>query len=488
MPLLEPITPDHISVMPLSTAENLTSTRHHARILSDLRQGVPIILQGQTSSRSAVAQPANAWLVLPLDTASEAEWQAAQALFEDTIQPAVLLSAERAALLATGGAGVDHGGMAAIPTVPEPEPDLDPDSGAREAAREAASEAASDVARELTPTARNVGIMLPMAAVPGFTAEQAVPVLADCLRGLVGLNVQPLDADGEDGADGPGQGQGLFGLRAPDLLGQAITLLKTAFLVPAALVWPLDDKTRRAAEEAGFLTIAERLIDIHHDTPVLLPPAVSAPVPLEMAVNAKLHVYRGVGDGREHVAIEVLANTHDASEVHEAPEAPKAADDRARARPGDAEPPLVRLHAACFTGDLLGSLRCDCGDQLRGALALMAKQGGGVLLYMAQEGRDIGLINKLRAYRLQDAGLDTIDANLALGFAADERDYGIAAAMLRDLGHPVIRLLTNNPDKIAQLEAAGIVVSRRVAHNFPPNPHNRAYIATKQKRAGHLVD
>ena len=154
--------------------------------------------------------------------------------------------------------------------------------------------------------------------------------------------------------------------------------------------------------------------------------------------------------------------------------------------PPTAKPVLTRLHSECFTGDLLGSLKCDCGAQLRGAIAAIAKAGGGVLLYLAQEGRGIGLINKLRAYRLQDQGFDTIEANERLGFEADERRYGIAARMLTLLGYRSVRLMTNNPDKVEALEAAGVKVTARVRHSFPTNAHNRAYLRTKAKRSGHL--
>ena len=129
---------------------------------------------------------------------------------------------------------------------------------------------------------------------------------------------------------------------------------------------------------------------------------------------------------------------------------------------------------------MFGSLKCDCGPQLKEALRLIGEAGGGVLLYLRQEGRGIGLANKLRAYALQDRGLDTVDANRRLGFADDERDYGHAAAMLRALGVDRVRLLTNNPAKVAGLEAAGIAVVERVAHHMPANPHNADYLATKQ--------
>ena len=150
-------------------------------------------------------------------------------------------------------------------------------------------------------------------------------------------------------------------------------------------------------------------------------------------------------------------------------------------------PVLTRLHSACLTGDVLGSLKCDCGPQLRAGIAAIAAAGGGILLYLQQEGRGIGLINKLRAYALQDQGFDTVDANLRLGFEPDERDFAVAATMLRLLGVDAVRLLTNNPDKVASLSAHGITVVERVAHAMPPNPHNADYLATKRDRSGHYL-
>ena len=155
--------------------------------------------------------------------------------------------------------------------------------------------------------------------------------------------------------------------------------------------------------------------------------------------------------------------------------------------PAPDEPVLTRVHSECFTGDLLGSLRCDCGDQLRGAVKAIAAAGSGIILYMAHEGRGIGLVNKLRAYELQDQGHDTIDANVQLGFDADERYYLPAAEMLRQLGFERVRLLTNNPAKVAALEGYGIEVTERVPHSFPSNRHNETYLSTKQQRAGHIL-
>jgi GTP cyclohydrolase II len=187
-----------------------------------------------------------------------------------------------------------------------------------------------------------------------------------------------------------------------------------------------------------------------------------ARVPLAGHEDCRFVLFRDSRDGSEHVA--VLIGTPDS----------------ATAVP-------VRLHSACLTGDLLGSLRCDCGDQLRTAVEDLAAAGGGLLLYLAQEGRGIGLANKLRAYRLQDAGLDTIDADHHLGFEADERSYAVAAGMLRALGMLRIRLLTNNPQKIGSLREAGIEVVDSQLLLGGVNEYNVRYLRAKRERAGHLV-
>jgi len=168
-------------------------------------------------------------------------------------------------------------------------------------------------------------------------------------------------------------------------------------------------------------------------------------------------------DGKDHIAL-VHGNILDQKEV------------------------LVRLHSECLTGDALGSLRCDCRDQLGVALQRLSAEPNGVLLYLRQEGRGIGLLNKIRAYSLQDDGLDTVDANLALGFRDDERDYAVAAHMLASLTVRSVRLLTNNPKKVEALEKYGIHVAGRIPHVIPANEHNRFYLQTKANRSGHFID
>ena len=186
-----------------------------------------------------------------------------------------------------------------------------------------------------------------------------------------------------------------------------------------------------------------------------------AKLPLDELPPTQIVAFRATDDGQEHVALVIGAFA--------------------------GKPPLVRLHSECLTGDVFGSLKCDCGPQLKEALRIIGASGGGVLLYLRQEGRGIGLANKVRAYGLQDRGLDTVDANRRLGFADDERDYGHAAAMLRTLGIEEVRLLTNNPQKVKGVEAAGIRVAERVPHQMPTNPHNADYLATKRKKSGHLL-
>lgn len=244
----------------------------------------------------------------------------------------------------------------------------------------------------------------------------------------------------------------------------AIALAKVARLLPAAVTAGIDTGDPVAwARAHDLLTVrVDEVLNYERDAGLALTPVASARVPLATAEKTRIIAFRPQAGGIEHLAIVV-------------------------GDPNRHEPVLARIHSECFTGDLLGSLKCDCGDQLRGALQAMAKAGGGVVLYLAQEGRGIGLVNKLRAYSLQDQGFDTVDANERIGFLSDERLFEPAARMLQEMGFDAVRLMTNNPDKVAGLEACGIKVTERVAHAFPTNTHNEGYLATKKKRSGHYL-
>ncbi|MFM2151103.1 MAG: hypothetical protein RLZZ187_3409 [Pseudomonadota bacterium] len=254
-------------------------------------------------------------------------------------------------------------------------------------------------------------------------------------------------------------------MAAPALAPAAIALAKLARLLPALVAAPA---TEPAAGRLDLLAVTADQVLAYPDTAATtLTRVAEARVPLEDAPEARIVAFRAADGGIEHLAI--LVGT---------PETALAAG----------QVPLARIHSECFTGDLLGSLRCDCGPQLRGAIKRMAEDpAGGVLLYLAQEGRGIGLVNKLRAYTLQDQGLDTLDANRALGYGADERNFWVAAEMLRAVGIGRVRLLTNNPDKIAGLGACGIEIEGREAHQFAANGVNDEYLATKARRFGHLL-
>lgn len=243
--------------------------------------------------------------------------------------------------------------------------------------------------------------------------------------------------------------------------GAALQLIKSARLLPAALLVDLPNAEDFAS--AHGLTA----LDLDTALPVLaarspLHPVVSARLPMEVSEAGRLHIFRPDDGGEEHYAIEI-------------------------GRPDRSKPVLTRLHSACFTGDLMGSLKCDCGPQLRAALAELGAEGNGILLYLNQEGRGIGLANKMRAYSLQDQGFDTVEANHRLGFEDDERDFRLGADILKSMGFSAVRLMTNNPHKVEMMEASGIQVAERVPLKVGENRHNQAYLATKAKKSGHLL-
>lgn len=240
----------------------------------------------------------------------------------------------------------------------------------------------------------------------------------------------------------------------------AIALTKAAHLLPATVLVSVEDGAGIAATNGLTwldLTGVEGLWDTSH-----LWEVSAARVPLEVSKAGRVHVFRPEDGGEEHYAVEI-------------------------GRPDRSKPVLARLHSACFTGDVIGSLKCDCGPQLHAALATMGAAGEGVLLYLNQEGRGIGLANKMRAYSLQDQGFDTVEANHRLGFEDDERDFRIGAEILKRMGFSSVRLMTNNPKKVAMMEANGIAVAERVPLKVGESEHNRAYLATKAAKSGHLL-
>jgi GTP cyclohydrolase II len=260
----------------------------------------------------------------------------------------------------------------------------------------------------------------------------------------------------------------ILGERKNSLPDMACQLLRAVRLIPSALLSRVSEKNhQRHARLAESFQIP--VLDLHEltnlteDTEPEMSISITATLPLAIAPDAKIVMFRQPANREEHFAI-LVGNSNAQT------------------------PPLVRLHSQCITGDILGSLKCDCGPQLQAALMQMQEVGGGILLYLAQEGRDIGLLNKIRAYALQDAGLDTVDANHRLGFETDERVFSPAAAMLKALGVSTIRLMTNNPDKLNQLGKYGIIIDERVALNPPANPHNHNYLETKKTRTGHFID
>jgi GTP cyclohydrolase II len=241
-------------------------------------------------------------------------------------------------------------------------------------------------------------------------------------------------------------------ITAPHAAAAALRLARLAGILPAFFV------TTQEVDAAASVSADE--ID-GYGTGAALRIATRASLPVDGAEHSEIIAFRSVDDPREHIALVIGKR--------------------------DSSPPVVRLHSECLTGDVLGSLKCDCGPQLHSAMHQIADAKWGVLLYLRQEGRGIGLINKLRAYALQDQGFDTVDANVRLGFAIDARDFSVAAQMLKLLHIHSIRLLTNNPAKVARLEAEGIAVPERLPLRIEANPHNKQYLDTKRDRTGHQL-
>lgn len=280
----------------------------------------------------------------------------------------------------------------------------------------------------------------------------------DIIRGLIGDIPLHTDVDHLS----------IIGEKPSSVAETILILMRVARLLPAAICahFPNTDHValRLWAEEHGILIVRDSdILRFETISASLLKEVARARLPLADAEDAQIVIFRPGDGGTEHFAI-IIGN-------------------------GDnIKTPPVRIHSQCITGDILGSLKCDCGDQLRQSIRQMGDMGGGVLIYLAQEGRDIGLVNKLKAYALQDKGIDTVDANHHLGFETDHRFFLPAAEMLRQMDINEIKLLTNNPDKISQIEECGITVNTRLPLITPDNPHNADYLATKAKRTGHMLD
>ena len=238
----------------------------------------------------------------------------------------------------------------------------------------------------------------------------------------------------------------------------ALAICKMALLLPSAVLVNVSGQDLKGIDFLDLKLISKVMeSSINQLTEVSV-----ANVPLKVTNASRVHVFRPQDGGEEHYAIEI-------------------------GNPDRNAPVLSRLHSACFTGDLIGSLKCDCGPQLHAALEGISSDGSGVLLYMNQEGRGIGLANKMRAYQLQDQGFDTVEANHRLGFEDDERNFKLGAEILKLMGFSSVRLMTNNPAKVASMESAGIIVSERVALKAGLNPLNKKYLDTKAKKSGHLL-
>ena len=246
-----------------------------------------------------------------------------------------------------------------------------------------------------------------------------------------------------------------------ELENEAILLLKSAQLLPAAVVSQITDGESYASRHNLTYLKVEQLWEMATNARGISE-AITAEIPTTRAENTQFHIFRPSISGEEHYALEIGRIDRD-------------------------QPTLVRIHSACFTGDVLGSLKCDCGAQLHAATQMINDQGGGLLIYLNQEGRGIGLANKIRAYALQDQGFDTVEANHRLGFEDDERDFQLGATILKEMRIAKIKLITNNPSKISTMEKYNITVSERIPLTVGQNETNLSYLETKVNKSGHLM-
>lgn len=324
----------------------------------------------------------------------------------------------------------------------------------------------SDSSGDPMRTAFTLSVDARLGVTTGISAadrSRTIEILADPLRGAADLvtpgHVFPLHAK-----------KGGVLIRAGHTEA-SVDLCRLAGLEPAGVICEIVNDDGTMARTNDLLRVAKKhglkigtikdLIEYRRQFDRVVEKVTEAVIP-NVFGNWKLKLYRSLVDGREHAAL-ILGEI-------------------------DSRPTLTRVHSECFTGDVLGSLRCDCQDQLIAAMEVIEKEGRGVILYMRQEGRGIGLENKLKAYELQDKGLDTVEANEELGFKPDLREYGTGAQILRDLGLGQLRLITNNPRKIVGLEGHGLAVVERISLTTPAHTHNAKYLKTKKEKLGHFLN
>ena len=246
-----------------------------------------------------------------------------------------------------------------------------------------------------------------------------------------------------------------------EIENEALIVLKSAQLLPAAIISQVNNGENFAETNKLTYLKKEQLLEMAI-SPEDIADAITAEVPTARAENAQFHIFRPNISGEEHYAVEIGTIDRD-------------------------QPTLVRIHSACFTGDVLGSLKCDCGPQLHAATKMINDEGGGLLIYLNQEGRGIGLANKIRAYSLQNQGFDTVEANHRLGFEDDERDFQLGATILKKMRITNIQLITNNPSKISTMEKYGVTVAKRISLTVGQNENNLRYLQTKAIKSGHLM-
>ena len=471
---------------------------HVDRAVTELRRGRPLLMVDANSIDSllpkGVQGPSNVWLFAAVETLTPDGWERLRRLSSMNLGFRLLLSGQRIETLARqqGWSNLLPGMGRNLERQDFEQPFelfLMPDQGS---AALPAIRACAGLDGEIP---RQVALLMRYQLL-SLAGDPQVPDW-----GAPGKGTVPAKADDKGAWWTMPQG----GNPPLQLAREALALAREARLAPAVVCYKISSEQAHALRDAGVMDIDPAQVQAFVATrPVQLEQVSDAPVPLASAWAAD-RAAAARGDGAQPVGT-AGGDAAQSGGFSGHTEGDHAIDSRFvvfREKDSDfehvavivgnpdfngKEPVRVRLHSSCLTGDLFGSLRCDCGDQLRGTVQRLAKDGGGIVLYLSQEGRGIGIANKLRAYRRQDAGMDTLDANHALGFRMDERHFEVAAAMLKSLGCTHINLLTNNPAKIAALRDAGIDVVEREGVKGGVNAHNQRYLLTKMKRGGHLFD